>query len=84
MVTRTLTKKQNKKQICLTFQFYIALLCYIEKKNLCADLLQHGHVSDRPALEGRPSVALNLDELVFLSLRSLNVGHLQTEAGAPS
>lgn len=41
-------------------------------------------MSDRPALEGRPCVALNLDELVFLSLRSLNVGHLQTEAGAPS
>lgn len=51
---------------------------------MCTDLLQHCHVSDCPALEGRPSVALDLNELVFLSLRSLNVGHLQAEAGVQS
>lgn len=54
------------------------------EKNLCADLLQHGHMSDSPPLEGRPSVALNLNELILLSLRSLNIGHLQAEADATS
>lgn len=38
-------------------------------------------MSDGPALEGRPGVALDLYELVLLSLWSLNVGHLHKEVG---
>lgn len=41
-----------------------------------ADLLQHGQVSDRPALEGGSSVTLNLYELIILSFWSVNIGHL--------
>lgn len=41
-----------------------------------ADLLQHGQVSDGPALEGGSSVTLNLYELILLSFWSVNIGHL--------
>lgn len=46
---------------------------------LCAftHLLHHGHVSDCPALEGCASVTLNLYELILLSLRGLDGGHLR-------
>lgn len=70
---------QSKSVLQLNSQLFFHM-----EKMLCADLLQHGHVSDSPPLEGRPSVALNLDELILLSLRSLNVGHLQAQADTPS
>lgn len=44
-----------------------------------ADLLQHGHLSDSPALEGGPGLTLDLYELIILSLWSLDVGYLHTE-----
>lgn len=40
-------------------------------------------MSDAPALEGRSGVALNLDKLVLLSLRSVNAGHLNARQKQP-
>lgn len=42
-----------------------------------SDLLQHGHVSDGPALEGSSCVTLNLYELVLLSFGGGDIGHLR-------
>lgn len=65
------------QRFCLFNSSYVSILA--ERRFM--DLLQHGRVSDGPALEGRPGVTLDLYELVLLGLGCLNVGRLHKEGG---
>lgn len=61
----------------LFYSIFLVQVCF-------ADLLQHGHVSDCPALEGGAGVTLDLYEFVLLCLWGLNVGHLHKERRVPT
>lgn len=74
----TVQKQWFSKVKQMQSSFFCSIALYFGPvQKWSADLLQHGHVSNGPALEGGSGVTLNLYELILLSLWSLNVGHLR-------